>query len=266
MNVNVAPLQRDFADALLAPALPSPGGIRAADRQARDHRFAVHRNNVIVSLVDALAESFPVTRALVGEQFFRAMARERVLADPPRSPVLIEYAQAFPDFIAGFAPAASVAYLADVARIEAMRVHAYHAADAVTVSPAAYGELGADPERLAHTRVDLHPACRWLHSRHAAHAIWSAHQGLDDMAQARMGDIDTEAAEDILVTRSGYDILAATLPRGAGAFLDLLRAGVPLADAFERARTDDDAVDPGALFSILIEFGLVVGLANDLEQ
>ncbi len=260
------PAHRDFANALLAPTAPAPIGLKAADRRERERRFSVHRNNVVVSLVDALAESFPVTQAIVGTQFFRAMARERVLTDPPRSPILIGYAQGFPDFIAGFAPAASVSYLADIARIEAMHVHAYHAADAEPVGQTSYRALGADPGRLARTRATLHPACRYFSSRHAAHAIWAAHQGLADMAQADIGGIDTNVAQDIIVTRAGYDLLAAVLPPGGIAFLESLRAGSTLAGAMADARTSDASADPGTLFSTLIEFGLAVSLDDPLEQ
>ena len=58
------------------------------------------------------------------------MARAYALAEPPRSPVLMDYGAGFADFIAGFAPAASLPYLPDVARIERAWREAYHAADA----------------------------------------------------------------------------------------------------------------------------------------
>ena len=264
--VQTLPLEQpQFANALLAPDARAPVGIKAANQHERERRFSVHRNNVVVGLVDALADSFPVTQALVGTQFFRAMARERVLVDPPRSPILFEYVHGLPYFVAGFAPAASIPYLVGVARIEAMRVRAYHAADAEPVGPARFHELGTDPERLARTRVTLHPACRYFSSRHAAHAVWAAHQGLSDMTLADMRDIDTNAAEDILVTRNGFDIPTATLPPGGIAFLDALRAGSTLADAVASAQSRNTAANPGALFSILIEFDLAVGLDNEPE-
>lgn len=67
--------QSAFAAALLNPDLPCPGGLSTWNGSAPATRFAVYRNNVTVSLVDALADTFPVLQALVGEEFFRAMAR-----------------------------------------------------------------------------------------------------------------------------------------------------------------------------------------------
>jgi len=64
--------QADFAQRLLKPDLPCPSGLKTWNGSDPAPRFAVYRNNVVVSLVDALAQTFPVTQALVGEAFFRA--------------------------------------------------------------------------------------------------------------------------------------------------------------------------------------------------
>lgn len=261
-----AALQHEFVDALLLPSRPVPSGMRTGGQPDLQRRFAVHRNNVVVSLIAALAETFPVCQALVGEDFFRAMARERVLADPPRSPVLIGYAQGFADFVAGFAPAASVPYLADVARIEALRVRAYHAADAAPVPEARFHELVAAPEALAAARMTLHPACHWLRSDYAAHSIWLAHQGLEDPSAADLDGIDVDRAEDVLVARPAFDVVVAALPRGAIAFLDALRGGQPLASAFTAAQAAVDGIDRSALFSLLIQHRLAVVVDTTAES
>lgn len=262
--------QHAFAAALLVPAMAIPAGIRAGgrqdDRQDQQRRFAVHRNNVVVSLVDALAATFPVSEALVGEKFFRAMARARVQADPPRSPVLIEYAQEFPDFVAGFAPAAGVPYLADVARIEALRVLAYHAADASPVPDSLYRELLAAPEALAAARLTLHPACHWLRSDYAVHSIWLAHQGLEDLASASLDGIDVERAEEVLIVRPDFEVVVAALPPGAIEFLEALRGGQTLGSAFAAAQAAVDDLDSGALFTLLIQHGLAVVVDATVES
>ncbi|BCT93812.1 DUF2063 domain-containing protein [Lysobacter helvus] len=247
MNVHAA-----FAHALTSPAAPAPGGVRGHDAA---RRFAVHRITFVATLVDALAASFPVTQALVGEAFFRAMARACVLASPPRTPVLTEYAFEFPAAIATFAPAAQVPYLADVARIEALRIRAYHAADAQPVADAEFLALCANPEQLANARVALHPACTWFRARHAAHAIWAAHQ--EDVAPS-LAHIDIAQPEEILVTRPHFDVHVAALPAGATALLDALRLGLPLGAAFAQARALARHADEAALFAVLLRHGLVV--------
>lgn len=252
--------QHDFAAALLGPTRSVPAGFKVSGLQDAERRFGVHRNNMVVTLIDALAASFPVTQALVGPEFFRAMARECVLATPPRNPVLTDYAIDFPDFVAGFPPAGAVPYLADVARIEALRIRVYHAADAAPLPGAAYRELLEAPERLSAARLDLHPACGWFTSAHAAYSIWRAHQGLQDMAEARLGDIDVARREGVLICRPGLDVIVTRLPDGAVAWLDALRRGQPLGVAFQEAHATGPKIDDSALFAILIQSGLAIGV------
>ncbi len=114
--------QTAVAQALLDPALPCPTGLSTWNGSDPQTRFAVYRNNVMMSLIDALADTYPVVQRLVGEDFFRAMARVFAQAKPPRSAVMAYYGRDFAAFIDAFPPAASVPYLADVARLEMARV------------------------------------------------------------------------------------------------------------------------------------------------
>ena len=130
-----------LARALDDPDLPPPGAIGA--RQAR--RFDIHRNNVARGIVETLRASFPVVERLVGEAFFAALARAYHAAAPPSSPLLFRYGAGFAAFIDGFPPARPVPYLGDVARLEWLRLQAYHAADA---APAGLDALsGLRPRR-----------------------------------------------------------------------------------------------------------------------
>ena len=69
-----------FAEALLSPESDHPPGLRTWNGSDPGPRFAVYRNNLVVSLVDALADTYPVVQEMVGVEFFRAMAREFVRA------------------------------------------------------------------------------------------------------------------------------------------------------------------------------------------
>jgi hypothetical protein len=257
---------REFAAALQRPTLGVPLGLVAGDAHEAERRLAVHRNNFVVGLIDALAASFPVTQALVGVEFFRAMTRELVLTDPPRSPALTDYALDFPEFVAAFAPAAVVPYLADVARIEALRIRAYHAADAAPVSEPDYRELLAKPSRLSGAKVLLHPACAWLRSCHAAYSIWHAHQGLSDLSDASLELIDLDRAEDALITRPELDVATIPLPSGAVEWLDALHDGRTLGEAFGQAHASHSHVDDSALFALLTGHGLAIRLDLSTEN
>lgn len=224
--------QGDFARALLDARLGSPAGLIAWNGSDPAKRFAVYRNNVMVSLTQALASGFPVTRALVGDEFFDAMAREYIPLEPPTSPVLVEYGDGFADFIARFPPAEGLPYLADVARLERMRVQSHHAQDAPLLAPETLRTLMADPEALSSLRVSLHPACHVLRSRFAVFSLWVAHQH-DDTAgrDAALTLVDTGKAEDVLVLRPLHEVSVTPLPPGVAGFLLALASGQSLGQA-----------------------------------
>lgn len=126
-----------FVRPLLAPDRPTPTIVGGPNGKAAVKRFNVYRNNVTVSLIEALAATFPATERITGEAFFRAMARFHVRETPPVSPLLFEYGRDFPGFIARYEYAQSMPWLADVARIERAWLDAYHAADAPALPPSA---------------------------------------------------------------------------------------------------------------------------------
>lgn len=244
-----------FAAALLDPALPGPRDLASWNGSDPERRLAVHRNNVIVSLVDALAETFPVVQALVGAEFFRAMASVFVRRAPPRSPVLAHYGGELPAFIERFEPAQSVPYLADVARLEWARVQAYHAADDEVVSRESIGLALGCAERAGELRLTLHPSLCAIRSAFAIVSLWAAHQGARDI-----GTVDPASAEDALIVREQLDVLVLLLPPGACEFVDGVRNGQSLARAAARAAEAAPEFDLGSTFGLLMRHGALTSL------
>ena len=107
-----------FSAALLDPERPPPDSLVSWNGSDPAVRFAVYRNNVIASLLEALADTFPVTRALVGGRFFDRMARQFIVVEPPVSPIMSAYGETLPAFIDGFAPAsrATAAFMRSMPR------------------------------------------------------------------------------------------------------------------------------------------------------
>lgn len=253
--------QAEFAAALLDPARPVPAGLRAWNGSDPAPRFGVHRNNVIVSLVDALADSFPVVRRLVGDEFFVAMARAYVSAHPPRSPVLAEYGDGFADWLAVFEPAATLPYLTDMARLERARVRAFHAADAAAIEPATLAAALAHPERLGAARWRLHPSLAVIRSAHAVVSLWAAHQQDGDAAIA---EVDLAVPESALVLRQGDAALVIPVAGPVASFVQALCDRRTLADALHAA-TPPGAPDfdlAGALTMLMRHAALVAWAAE----
>jgi hypothetical protein len=119
--------QRDFALCLRHPA----GMLDVAP--AHRTRFAIYRDNVIGSLVTALADAFPVTRLLVGSRYFDAVAADFARQSPPVAPRLSIYGDLFPDYLRTLSTLNDLAYVPDVARLEWVRIEAYFAGAAESV-------------------------------------------------------------------------------------------------------------------------------------
>lgn len=233
--------QAALAAALLDPAAPGPP----------DPRFAVHRNNVLAGLIGALGDGFPAVRALVGEAFFRAMAGAFARAHPPRSPVMLLWGDAFPGWIEGFAPAAAVPYLADVARIEHAWTAAYHAADAPVLT-AADLRAAARGDGLGAMRLRAHPSVHLSPSVHPALSLWA------DVTARPGAPVDLARAETALIARPGADVIAQALTPEGAAFVRLLLRGATMSANAEAA--GQGAFDLSAELGRALALGLVTAL------
>jgi hypothetical protein len=249
--------QGDFARAVRDPGLVVPGGVTSHNSEAPRERFAVYRNNVMVGLAGALDARFPATRKIVGEDFFKGAAKLFVATQPPRSPLMLFYGDAFPIFLADFEPAREVPYLADVARLEAARTRAYHAADAKPLTPAA---LSGGPSDLAGMRFILHPSVEIVASDYPIVTIWAMNSGEIDLAP-----ITDWRREDALVSRPGFDVEVRRLPPGAKIFLQSLAARNPLGEAAAAALAGNASFDLAANLAALF-VGLAIEMTNQPNE
>jgi hypothetical protein len=248
-----------FVDSLLSTKTTCPPGLTTWNQSDPVKRFAIYRNNVMVSLTDALADLCPVTQALVGEEFFRAMAGVFARANPPQSPVMAHYGAGFAEWIEGFPAVAGLPYLADVARLETLRTQAYHAADATAVAAEEISRLLLDPERLPETRFTLQASLRILTSPHAAVSLWAAHQ-VDDVSSA-LAAVDTTEPESALVVRVGLDVEITCITTGTAIFIRRLQEGTALGAAGEQALAIDASFDVADALGLLLRGGAITGIA-----
>ncbi|MCL6708270.1 DNA-binding domain-containing protein [Pseudomonas sp. R2.Fl] len=240
--------QQHFAAALADRDSPVPAGLTSWTGPRPERRFGVYRNNVRAGLVGALASRFPASERIVGGDFFATMAGEYVIADPPRSPLLLSYGDTFADFVAAFAPAAGLPYLPDVLRLEAARGRAYHAAD---MAPLAASALAAIPEdRLAGAVLTPHPSLTILRSRHPVVTIWAMNAG-----EAELAPITDWKAEDALIVRPAMTVEVHRLPPGGATFFSALSLGIALGEAAGRAFAETEAFDLTANLAGLLTTG-----------
>ena len=234
-----------FAAGLGDPAAPPPASTRGRKGAPDARRFAVYRNNIAVGLIGAIEARYPAARRLAGAEAFRAMARAFVAAHKPRSPVMIAYGEAFPDFV----EAAGLGRLADLARLENAWVEAYHAKDAPAAGLADLAALSA--EHLPNARIAFHPAARLLSLTTPAASLWASLQ--DGAWRISPGD----QGEDVLVARPEADVSVRVLPAAGYEFASRLTEGATLIEA---AAALPDAAEFGTHLVGLVAAGAVASI------
>ncbi len=243
-----------FAPALLDPARSTPAVVTGPNGKSANRRYDVYRNNVTVSLIDALAAVYPAVQRITGTEFFRAMARFHVRSVPPTSPLLFEYGRDFPDFVEAYEHAQEMPWLADVARIERAWLDAYHAADVLPLSAVRLSAIA--PERLGDLVFTPHPAARIVRSQYAAVTIFAANRD-----GAPVPRIDASTPEAALITRPEFDVTVHRLPPGGAVFADGLITGLSLGEAAAAALDAVPEFDIAANLAGLIEAGAFTSLA-----
>ncbi|MEX2497029.1 MAG: DNA-binding domain-containing protein [Woeseia sp.] len=201
-------------------------------------RLAVYKNNIHSQLARVLADSYPAIQRLTGAAFFRFAATEYILAHPPRSPELLDFGKKFPCFLETFAPARSLPYLPDVARLEQLYLESYHAAEGTPLLKEAFGHCLSNGASASIVR--LHPSARLMSSPHPVSQIWEVNvRATDAEAKGRVSG----GAEYLLVIRPHATVEVRRIPRGAFAALHAIARGASIAEALAAGSQAEPRLD-----------------------
>lgn len=254
MSLTLRELQAAFAAHIVADDRPDLIDAVVGDSIPAAARLRVYRHHVVHSLGVALAATFPTVQAVVGEAFFRAMARRFVSASLPRQPVLAEYGGDFPAFIEAYAPARDLTYLGDVARLDWALNIAFHAPATGRLGAA---DLAAVPvEQLPSMVPALATGTTLVRSAHPLDRIWAVSQpgAADATVDLAAGGVR------LLVLRRPDDAGFVALGEGEAAFVDAVAAGQALEAAAGAAFAADAAFDMAAAFARLLGIGALAAL------
>ena len=231
-------LQTSFANCLFDANAESVLGIIDGEGFSPSQRMQIYRNNLFISLTDALQAVYPSVHRLVGEGFFKYLADSYIRAHPSQSGNLHDFGQELEAFIAGFEPATTVPYLADVARLEWDQHLVFHAAEH---SPLDLRRLSAVPdEQRTELRFRFHPASKLMSSRYPVLTIWEACG--DEQERTRTVSADKEG-EQVLIIRRKEKVELHRLSGGEHTFLRFLKDGYRLGTAYERAAEVEKCFD-----------------------
>ncbi|WP_088743209.1 DNA-binding domain-containing protein [Cobetia sp. QF-1] len=254
--------QQAFVAALAEPDTHLPG-IESGHQQ----RLDVYRNNVWASLIAALEEAYPVTRQVLGERFFAALAHDHARQHLPDSPLMMDYGHGLADTLqvtlttlaeSGRATRDRLPFYAvDLAQLEVARREAYHAADARALVPTQLSQLA--PEEVMALRFASHPAARLLHLEYCVLDIWQRHQ----QPQATLAGLDINQPQTLLVTRPAFDVQVLPLSVAGARLLEELIAGEALGDAAATLAEHYPEEDLGLLLAPLLSSGVFIALDSE---
>ncbi|MFD0918031.1 putative DNA-binding domain-containing protein [Pseudahrensia aquimaris] len=236
-----------FAGALLDPDTLVPDGV-GKDAEAAPKRFSVYRNNVVVSLMEALAAAYPSTKSLLGDENFDRIARAFVALHPPQSPMMQNYGAEFPQFTAELAALSELPFVADLTGVEWAWNKAYHALDQ---EPLTADELaGLTPEQS--TQLTLLPS----NATHLIRSQWCVFDLFQCRFEPLAQDVDFNTPQNVLITRSDFSVQVIPLSHSDSACLASLLDGEPLGKAVANAMEIDAAYNPAELISLSLQFSL----------
>lgn len=246
--MSLAAFQAEFAAYLCGTADAPPGP---------PDRATIYRNNVRLSLTAALAANFPVTRAMVGDDYFHQAARRFIRDHLPLRPDMADYGREFPSFLATLADLTEYPFLPDVARTERAMIEALLAPHTPPLTAETLAAV--PPDEFAGLRFDAHPSTRLVRSSYAIVDLWSAHQE----QTPDLSGLDPQRPQAMLIARPDDQVSWSGLDPEAGKFTSALLSGETIVEAMTRVREDFDLTS--TLLQAL-QSGIFTGLTLSKNQ
>lgn len=248
-------LQRRMAAALLGSENSGMESEVVENGAAANDRIDIYKNNVVITLTDAIAQVYPVIHRLVGDHYFRQVARGFVRGHPPRKRSLIYYGGEFPDFLAIQPSAAAHPYLGDVAKLEWACHLAFHAPEAATTDLACWQQVPADAWPGA--RIRMSPSLQLIRSSYPIVRIWQENQPNRDVPPT----IELVAGQTFAsVSRPDCDVEARSHTAAEFQLISLLKGGTCLQEAYEAAMEANGPLDLEALLREWMAARLIVDI------
>lgn len=223
MTSALAELQRAFAARLVACDDDGDAGM------------AIYRRTIRANLRNALAATYPVVRALLGDAAFDTLAGAYGAARPSTCGDLNVYGEGLAECIAALEGHADARTLADVARLEWAIDEAARAADRDAAPAEVFAALQAIPvDALADCRCPLQPDMRLLCVGKTVLPTWRTR---------RLSSTPVPGDEGLLVGRDAEGVRIEPLAAAEHAWLAALADGATLGDALAGAVARDPSFD-----------------------
>ena len=226
--LNLLELQAGFQQHMLGAADAS--ALLSGTPERRALGLAIYAHAYRQRLVDALADAYAKTHAVLGAPAFEATALAYVARHPPTTRSLRWYGGGFAEHLRSTGPASGA--LAELAQLDGALRHAFDGPDSAVLTPADLASV--PPQAWATLRLALVPTTELLRFEHNTVAVW---QALDDGATPPPAE-RSALAVDWLVWRKGLQPHFRSLHPVEAALLRAMRHGASFAQACEQAQAD----------------------------
>lgn len=180
-------LQESFVQQLIRPdekndflAHLTPSGNLQPKQQ-----LAIYQTNMRSALQKTLAQIYPVCHKIVGEKYFRQLARYYINEQPSEDSNLNNYGENFSDFVQFQCQQRSelndFSYLSDLVRLEWFYHSIYYAAEGAVFDLSAFSQL--TPAKQASCSFLLAPQLKFMASKYPVLSIWNLNQQEEGLQQ-----------------------------------------------------------------------------------
>jgi len=254
----LAELQRKVRDAVVRDRMEQAAPLLTGGDDP-SQRLMIHRRHYESSLVTALIEKFPGTTWLLGSPLVTAAARLFVHEQPPESPCIAEYGEAFPEFVSKWTSRERETYVRQFAELE---WHVGHVAVSVDRKPmAGFSLAGMDGDALAEVRFNLQPGVRYMRASWPVDRLFGAF--VTEKVEETCAMEPEELWLEVRGARGEFNIRR--LDAAAFAFRYALSQGESLGSASASALEADRHADPGKALIDLFADGLAVSAARRIH-
>jgi hypothetical protein len=159
--INLKTLQQQFLNALDDPSLA-------------DNALQIYQKSMQGNLAAVLCATFPVCHRLVGDDFFRQLAKRYIAQTTHSLPDITHYGEGFPQFVAQTFSFHQLCYLADVAKLEWA---CHYAVNGPSTCPIDHRALAAVRSSVQSQLIfELYQNSTLIHSPYPILEIWEVNQ------------------------------------------------------------------------------------------
>ena len=219
--------------------------------KGEENRLLIYRNTYFSACIDILKRKYPSCVNLLGDDYFKMLARQYTEQYIPKSSVLAEYGELMPDFIRAQLKQHSpdLEYAADLATLDKAWHGAYFAADE---SPATAAEIESWLEDIESKRFALGASVQLVENNWSVAAIWpELKNGLLEKQS-----IVEKTTEYTILWRDTAQIFHRTLPVPEWTFIYQIYQGNTLIEAAEVALATGE-LEISTVFSQLLSNNLL---------